>query len=170
MKPRFIRITALILCSLILGAGCSRRPKITELQRKEAAHLSAEADFALNLRDWACAEGLLAKAVQLCPDNGARWINLGVVRVKLGQKPGAKVAYQGALDAYQAEGAADPKNVEPWLKQIYVLALLGRVDEARKLLDRATKQFPESRNVRAFVEGKQLERMMADPMFKQSAL
>ncbi len=170
MKAHHIALVLATATALVVGAGCRRKPEITDLQRKEAAHLAAEADFAVNLRDLPRAEGLMAKAIQVCPDNAAYWINLGVVRVQLGRKPAAKEAYEGALKAYEADADADPKNVEPWLKRIYVLALLGRIDEARKTLDQAAKKFPESRNVRAFVEGRQFDRMIADPKFKQVAL
>lgn len=170
MKSHCIGLALFATVALILGAGCSRKPKITELQRKEAAHVSSEADFALTLRDWARAEGLLTKAAQLCPDNGPYWVNLGAVRVQLGNKAGAKAAYESALRAYQAEADEEKMSPEPWLRQVYVLALLGRADEARKTLDKAAKKFPDNRNVKAFIEGKQLDRMMADPKFKQAAI
>ena len=157
----------------LAGAGCGgKKQEITELQRKEADHLVAEADFAMNMRDWARAEGVLAKATSLVPDNGVYWTSLGAMRVRLGNKAGAKDAYLSALKAYEAEAAADKtkSDVEPWLKQVYVLALLGRVSDGRALLDKINQKFPGHRNVRAFVEGKQFDAMLADPLFKQAAL
>ena len=155
------------------AAGCGGRKKeITELQRKQAEHLVAEADFAINMRDWARAEGVLARATNLVPDNGAYWSSLGATRVRLGNKAGAKDAYLRALKAYEEEAAADKTgtDVEPWLKQVYVLALLGRVNDGRALLEKIDKKFPRDRNVRAFIEGRQLDAMLADPLFKQAAL
>ncbi len=167
------RILLALGAALALFGFASCKPKpITDLQRKEAEHLAAEASFSINLRDWAQAEGLLAKSTQLAPDTGAYWISLGSMRVRLGNKAGAKEAYQGALKAYagaatKEENKTDP---EPWLKQMQVLALLGRIDEARAMLDKTAKRFPENRNVRVFVEEKTFDKMLADPVFKQGAL
>ena len=143
---RFTRIGIIVLglAALLAGAGCKPKPKpITDLQRKEADHLVAEAGFAMNLRDWARAEGLLAKAVQFTPDTGVYWISLGSMRMRLGNKPGAKIAYEGALKAYADAAKVDTrKEVEPWLKQVQVLALLGRIDDARAMLEKTDKRFP----------------------------
>lgn len=167
------RIGIVVICALALG-GCGKpKPKpVSELKRKEAEHLVAEASFAMNLRDWARAEGLLAKAVQSDPNTGVYWLSLGSMRMRLGNKAAAKEAYEGALKAYQfeADATAAKGDPEPWLKQMQVLALLGRTDEARTMLDRTAKKFPDNRNVRAFVDGKHFDRMIADPMFKQGAL
>lgn len=163
---------ALVFASIAV-VGCKPKPKpITELQRKEADHLVAEASFAMNLRDWARAEGLLAKATQLTPDAGVYWLSLGSMRVRLGNKAGAKQAYESALKVFQAEAASDAGKKDPdaWLKQMQVLALLGRTEEARAMLEQTAKRFPDNRNVRAFVDGKQFDRMLADPVFKQGAL
>jgi len=73
------------------------------------------------------------------------------------------------LAAYEQLGAvgADP---QPVLQQVYVLALLGRHDEARRVLAKAQKKFPDNRAVRGFTEGGQYEKMVADPRFKEIAL
>jgi tetratricopeptide (TPR) repeat protein len=162
----------LLSCALVMVIGCGkpRAKPVTEHQRKEAEHLVAEASFAMNLRDWARAEGLLAKAVKVTPDVGAYWVNLGSTRVRLGNKSGAKDAYQSAIRSYELEANAKPQDADPWLKQVPVLALLGRVDDARALLTKTAKKFPDNRAVRVFVEGKHLDKMMADPSFKQGAL
>jgi tetratricopeptide (TPR) repeat protein len=162
-----------VACWALLASGCGAKKKeVTELQRKEADHFVAEAEFAMTMRDWARAEGLLAKATTRVPDNGVLWTSLGSMRVRLGNKAAARAAYESALKAYEEEAAADKTkaDVEPWLKQVYVLALLGRTNEGRSLLDKVFKQFPNNRNVRAFVEGKQFDRMLADPIFKEAAL
>ena len=165
------------LAVVVLGGtpGCSPKAKeITSLQRKDAATLESEAQFALQLKDLARAEGLLVKAAELCPDTGKYWVDLGSIRVRLGKKDAARTAYLGALKAYEgaaanakAGAAPDPG---PWLQQVYVLALLGRGDDARRVLAQAQKKFPESRAVRSFVEGKQIDKMIADPSFKLIAL
>lgn len=169
--PRFALFLAAVVIGLVAVAGCrAKKKEITELQRKEAALQASEAQFSLTLRNWGEAETALAKAVALDPDNGSYWVTLGTMRMKLGKKDLARDAYKGALRAYELEGAIEKADASPWLQQVYVLALLGRVDDARALLDKTAKKFPDQRSVRVFVEEKQLDRLMADPKFKESAL
>lgn len=162
----------LVLIALLLAdvTGCGGRKQVTELQRKEARHLVAEADFARNLRDWPRAEGLLAKATSLAPDDGGYWTALGSVRMRLGDKAGAKNAYREALKAHEAAARIESNDPEHVLKQVYVLALLGQLGDARALLDKMARQFPADRSVRSFIETKQLDQLIAEPEFKQVAL
>jgi tetratricopeptide (TPR) repeat protein len=166
-RALFPVLAALLLAGL--GCGPSKSKEVSSLQRKEAATLVSEAEFALSVRDLPRAEGLYAKAAALCPDEGEYWLALGSVRVKQGNRGAARGAYKSALAAYE-KASADGKDTQPVLQHIYVLALLGRADEARTALDRAQKKFPADRDVRTFAEGKQLERMLADPRFKEIAL
>ncbi|HEX2853159.1 MAG TPA: tetratricopeptide repeat protein [Opitutaceae bacterium] len=167
MKRIFILFIAL---GFLLG-GCGRRAKeITSLQRKEAETLASEADFAMTLRDLPRTESLLTKVVALCPDNGEYWVNLGAVRMRLGEREKAKTAYQSALAAYKDAAKLEPLNTERILQQVYILALLGRVDEARKLVEQTQKKFPEDRFVREFVQEKQFDRMLAERNFKEVSL
>jgi tetratricopeptide (TPR) repeat protein len=130
LKP--LSIVALAVLALV---SCKPKPAdITSLQRKEAANLVSEAQFAMSLRDYARAEGLLAKATALEFDNGNYWLSLGTMRVRLGQRPAAKKAYESALNAFEAAYKIEPKVPQPYLQQVYALALLGRVSEARTLL------------------------------------
>ena len=157
--------------TLVFAGGCSRRSKeITSLQRKEAAQAVSEAQFALTLRDYARAEAELAKAVAACPDSGDYWVSLGSVRVRLGQRDGAKAAYKSALAAYEDAAARNARDEQAMVQQVTVLALLGRVDDARALLAKLPGRFPESRNIRVFLERKQLDAMLADPKFKEISL
>ncbi len=157
--------------AIALLAGCGpKRKEVSDRERKEAAHLASEAQFALSLKDYARTESLLAKAVELTPDAAPLWISLGSARVRQGKKDTAKTAYLGALTAYALEIAEKPEHPESWLKKVYVLALLGRTDEARSFLEKTAKKFPDTRNVKQFVEAKQFDRMLADPIFKDIAL
>jgi tetratricopeptide (TPR) repeat protein len=170
IEGRFLLLSVVLL---LVAAGCGRTPKgseITDLQRKEAALLMSEADFAISLRDFARAEAALAKAVELTPDNGGYWISLGGLRKRMGNASGARAAYQAALRTYEGQAKEDKLDPQPWLKQIHVLALLGRTDDARALVERTVKQFPADRLVRIFVEEKQFEQMLAAPGFKDVAL
>jgi tetratricopeptide (TPR) repeat protein len=168
---QFRRRLLLPLLALATLAGCGRGGgEVTDLQRKQAAHLTSEAEFAINLRDYARAEPSLEQAANLAQDNGAYWINLGTVRKKLGKNGGAKDAYQAALKAYEAQAKKFPNEAEPWFKQIYALALLGRVEEARSRVEKMREKLPTNRLVRVFVEQKQIDQMLADPKFKEFAL
>lgn len=165
------RIFILLFAFGFFLAGCGRRGKeITSLQRKEAASLASEADFAMTLRDLPRTEALLSKVVALCPDTGEYWANLGAVRMRLGDREKAKSAYQSALAAYKDAAKLEPKNTEVILQQVYMLALLGRVDEARKLVEQTQKKFPEDRFIREFVQEKQLDRMLTERTFKEVSL
>ena len=162
-----------LLCAVLglaLGGCKPKAAGITSLQRKEAASLVSEAEFAMTIRDYPRAEGLLAKATALEFDKGDYWISLGSVRVRLGQRPAAKTAYESALHAFEAVYRAKPTDAQPYLQQVYVLALLGRVDEARGLLAKVQQKHGDDSEVRAFVQGRQLDAMLASPRFKEVAL
>lgn len=162
---------AVLVLVLFAAFGCSRKqPEVSELQRKEAAHLFSEAEFAITLRDWARAESVLSRVVQLAPDTGVYWINLGVARMRLDHRNGAREAYQKALRVFEAEAAREARDPDPWLQQIHLLALLGRADDARKLQEKMAKRFPNDRNVLSFIQGRQLDAMLGDPAFKEMAL
>jgi Flp pilus assembly protein TadD len=168
MKNRLMTMAA--LAALVVTGGCGKGKEITSLQRREAETLVSEAQFAVQVKDFARAEGAMTNATALCPDTGSYWIDLGAMRVRLGKKDLARSAYQSGLKAYEAAAAAAPTDVRPMLQQVYVLGLLGRTDDARAVLAKGQKQFPDDRTVRAFAEGKQIDKMIADPRFKEIAL
>jgi tetratricopeptide (TPR) repeat protein len=152
------------------AAGCGKpRREISERDRKEAAVLASEAQFAINLRDWARAEGLLTKTVQLVPE-ADYWVALGSARVRLGNRSGAKDAYQKALRAYEDAAAVDGKSVEPWLGQVTVLALLGRIDDGRAVVLKAARRFPNDSRLKELMDAKAFEAMVSDPGFRENAL
>ena len=163
-----------VLClvlALLVVAGCKPKAKdIPPLQRKEAANLVSEAQFAVTLHDYARAEPLLDRATKLCPDTGDYWISLGVVRRRQGNTSGAKQAYEQARSAFHDAYEIDSTQAEAALQAVYTLALLGRTDDARKALEKAAKKQPDSRPIRNFVDSKQLDRIVADPGFREIAL
>ena len=160
---------ALLIFAAALTTGCGRK-EITSLQRKEAASIVSEAQFAVTLRDYARAEPLLAQAVALCPDTTQYWQSLGAVRCRLGNRSGAKDAYGQMLDQARDQYKRDATQTEALLQQVYALALLGRADDARGVLVKAQKDHPEDRALGAFVESGQLDRILSDPAFKEIAL
>lgn len=168
-----IKPLSCLLCALLAlaFAGCKPKPaSITSMQRKEAANLVSEAQFAMSIRDYARAESLLTKATALEFDNGNYWISLGSMRVRLGQRATAKNAYESALHAFETAYKLKPTVAQPYLQQVYALALLGRADDARALLVKIEKKHGDDPSVRAFVKGRQLESMLGSQMFKEVGL
>jgi tetratricopeptide (TPR) repeat protein len=163
------RIFAVAGLGLVLAFGCAPRKQVTDRDRTEAAHLASEAQFALSIREWARAEGLLEKAVQVAP-TGDYWLSLGATRMRLNKRAGAKDAYQAALKDFANDSARHNTSPEPWVKQIYVLALLGRRDDSRAMAVKAAKLFPSDANIRAFTEPKEFEKMLSSQSFKDMAL
>jgi Flp pilus assembly protein TadD len=156
---------ALVLAAALVLAGCRQRVP-TAHERAEAANDVSEANFALTLKDWGRAEGLYAKATQLCPDEGDAWVSLGIVRMRMHNSGGARSAYKSALSAYKDNLKGDPANTLFVIRRAYVLVLLGRADEARSAIADGRSRYPEDRRLRTFVEAKGLEKMMADPGLK----
>jgi tetratricopeptide (TPR) repeat protein len=166
MKISLRRVTLILLglwAAFLTGCG---RKEITSLQRKEGASLVSEANFAVSLRDYPRAETLFAQAVVACPDTTDYWIGLGTVRRKQDNRAGAKTAFEEALKASRDATKRAGLNGQLRLQQVYLQALLGRMDEARDTLSRARKDLPDNRDIRAFVEGNELDRILADPGFK----
>src|SRR4051812_35481693 len=104
-------LTALTLLAVTAGCGVKQK-EITSAQRGEAATLASEAQFALSVREYSRAEGLLAKAVELCPDTGNYWVSLGSTRMRLSQRDAARTAYRQALSAYEGNAAKAPTSPE----------------------------------------------------------
>ena len=154
---------------LMFVFGCSPRKETTERDRKEAAFLVSEAQFAMTVREWTRAEGLLDKAVKVAPQ-GDYYLSLGAVRMQLKNRSGAKQAYELALNAFQHESARNNKSPEPWIKQVYVLGLLGRKGESKSMIEKATKIFPNDPKIRALTDPKELERIFSTQSFKDMAL
>ena len=159
----------IFVSGLVVGCGCSRDKAVSERDRKEAAHLVSEAEFAMTLRDWPRAEGLFAKATQLSPE-GDYWLSLGAARLRMNNRGGAKNAYEAARKAFEQDAARRNGVAEPWVKQAYVLALLGRKDEGRALIAKAAKLYPNDVKLRALTDAKEFERMVSSPRFKEMAL
>jgi tetratricopeptide (TPR) repeat protein len=168
MKTRHVLAILALLAGGVLN-GCAKK-EVTSTQRKQAALWMSEAQFEVTMRDYARAEPLFAKAAELCYDTGDYWVALGSTRMRLGQRDGAKAAYKKALEAFEADAKQHKTEPQPMFQQIMTLALLGRVDDARSRMEKLLAQYPDSRPVKAYVESKQLDRMLADPAFKEVAL
>jgi tetratricopeptide (TPR) repeat protein len=154
---------------LMLVFGCSPRKETTERDRKEAALLMSEAQFAMTLKDWARAEGLLDRAAKASPQ-GDYYLSLGAVRMQLKNRSGAKKAYELAVNAFQQETARNNTSPEPWIKQAYALGLLGRRGEIKPMIEKARKALPNDPKIRALTDPKELERIFSTQSFKDMAL
>jgi tetratricopeptide (TPR) repeat protein len=159
---------AALILALVAGCGSGHKEP-TEKELKEAALYASEGQFALSIKEWPRAEGLFLKATQTAPE-GDYFLSLGVARLRLGKRSDAKAAYELAVRAFARDAARQPTLVDPWLRQAYALALLGRTDESRALLAKAAKNFPNDARVRALVDPKGFEQMIAAPNFKEMAL
>ena len=85
-------------------------------------------------------------------------------------RAGAREAYRSALKAYEDDAARRNTLSEPWIKQAYVLALLGRSDDSRAVLQKAARHFPNDVKLRAFSDPKEYAKMLASQDFKDMAL
>lgn len=167
-----IKVVLRLLAGLLLleSAGCHPKPKeITPLARKTAANFVSEAQFAVTVRDNVRAADLYEKAAALCPDNPEYWLGLGAARRQLEQRPAALKAYEAALGAYRDAYDRDRKDPQLLLEQVYVLALLGRVDDARSTLAKVRLAHSDDSTVRNFTD-QSFEQLLADPGFKANAL
>ena len=169
MKTKRIGFVSVAGLVIGLALGCTQQKEVTDRDRKEAAYLASEAQFAVTMQEWSRAEGLLAKAVKVAP-TGDYWLSLGATRLRLNNRAGAKEAYQAALKAYAFDSARKNTVPEPWVKQAYVLALLGRKDESQAMLAKAAKLFPKDTKIRALAEAKEFEKMISSQKFKDMAL
>ncbi len=168
-SPRLLPLLGLV--AAVLLAGCEKKPvEVTRQMQAEVANLLSEADFANQLRDYARAEPLLAKAVAIIPDVGENWVLLGAARRRLNDTSGARTAYREALAAFERGFKADAKRTDLLLQQVYVHALLGQADKARALLEKAAKDYPADREIQEFLRSQAIDRMMSDPNFKSVAL
>jgi tetratricopeptide (TPR) repeat protein len=156
---------ALVLAAALSLAGCARK-EISAIDREQAANMASEAEFAATVKEWARAEGLYAQAAKLCPDSGDLWLALGVARMHLGDRSGARDAYKAAASACKAAFKADPTNSRAVGQQAYALVVLGRLDDARSVASKALKDHPDDAFLRDLVDGGQLERVIADPALK----
>jgi Flp pilus assembly protein TadD len=162
MRARLALATAAVLAL----AGC--RAKEISKEQREQAHLDAsDAEFAVTIHDLSRAEGMFAKAAELCPDEGDTWMKLGIVRMQLKNPDGARQAYKSAVGAFKDAQKADPSDSTAILKRAYVLVLLGRSDEARSVVADAAAKAPDDHRLQQFIEMKAVDKMLADPAVKQ---
>jgi Flp pilus assembly protein TadD len=166
------KFSSLSLVALILSFGACK-PKdveVSSVARAQAAHLASEAQMQNKLRDYAGAEKSLARAVELDPGEPAYWSGLGMNRVMLGDKSGAKKAYKREFELCEETAKKDPKNLDLQLARLGPLVLLGRADDARKLLEKLGRDHVDNTALRQLIESRPIDKMLADPAFQQAIL
>ena len=165
------RLFALLVCAVLaLGAGCSKKNKeVTAAIKAESAMLASEAQFAMQIREFDRAEELLQRALKLRDDMPEYWVTLGMARRKQDNKEGARKAYKVALglhtDRYQAD-----HQPEELAQQAFVLALLGREDEALARLAQGLKDHPNNPVMQKMADPRSLPHTFKTAEFKALAL
>jgi len=176
MKPPLIYALA---AACLLLAACSKAPadkakagqpqEVPKLVAAEAANLASDAAFALQIRDYARAEKSLARAVELRPDIPDWWLSLGSACKRQAKTGDARSAYKKALALYEKRYAATA-DVTDLQQQLITLVLLGREDDARKLLEQSCKKQPDQPVLKRLSEGKIVDQLLGDPNIQQLKL
>jgi tetratricopeptide (TPR) repeat protein len=165
---RFLVVLACV--ATLLVAGCSKKSKeVSAAASAEAATLLSEAQFAMQIREYSRAEELIQRALKLRDDMPEYWVSLGMARRKQDDKDGARKAYKKALGLH-VERYEENKNPEALAQQAFVLALLGKNDEALKLLEKGLKEFPDSDVMKRMADPRGLPRTFQTAQFKELML
>lgn len=165
------RLLLILSCAAVLfSAGCSKKPKeVPAAVKAEAASLASEAQFAMQIREYARAEELFQRALKLRDDVPEYWVSLGMARRKQDNVDGARKAYKEALELHTDLYKADHQP-EQLAQQAFVLALLGKTDEAIKLLDKGLRDHPDSAVMKKMADPRGLPRTFQSADFKALAL
>jgi len=158
----------LVALTLVFGACKPKDVEVTSVARAQAAHLASEAQMQNKLRDYAEAEKSLARAVELDPNEPAYWSGLGLNRVMLGDNSGAKKAYKRELELCEKAAKKDPKDIDAQLSPLRPLVLLGRADDARKLLEKVGRAHSDNAALRQLIDSKPIDKMLANPAIQQA--
>jgi tetratricopeptide (TPR) repeat protein len=166
------KFSSLVFIALLLAlVACNRKEvEVSSVARAEAMHLATEAQLQTRLRDYAEAEKSLARAVELDPTVSDYWSALGRNRALKGDKSGAKKAYKRELELCEKEAEKSPKDAEAQLTQLRPLVLLNRVGEARKLIEKISREHPDNAELKRLAENKEFEKMIADPQIQEAVV
>jgi Flp pilus assembly protein TadD len=166
------KFSPLVFAALILSFGACK-PKDVEVSsdnRAQAVKLVTDADMQNLLKDYAGAEKLLVQAVELDPTVPVYWSNLGMIRMQLGDKSGAKKAYKRELEICEKAAKKDAKDIDAQLSQLRPLVLLGRADDARKLLEKIGRDNPDNFNLKQLIDSKPIDLMTGNPKIQAATV
>ncbi len=164
--------TLYIAMALALAvSGCKDKPKeIPAIARAEAAQYVGEAEFAMQIRDYARAEGLFARAVELDSEQPRYWLHLGSARKHLNNISGARKAYERARELLQLQYRGDKSSPVPLFAEIQVCILLGKPDDAKNVYDRIVRDHGAEAEVKDFVERRLFDELVTDTNLKAMSL
>ncbi len=128
-------IIILWLCSVGFLAGCTNRTS------DQAARLAADASHYMVERRFDDAFQKFEKAAALCPDVAEYHVGAGMAAVKIGELEVAARHYLAAEVILSVQSTRDPERVDD---HAMVVALLGRPEEAKRILKDGVQRFPES--------------------------
>jgi tetratricopeptide (TPR) repeat protein len=165
------QLFVLLVCVVVaLGVGCSKKNReVPAAIKSEAAMLASEAQFAMQIREFSRAEELMQRSLKLREDMPEYWVTLGMARRKQDNKEGARNAYKTALKLH-TERYKDGHQPEELAQQSFVLALLGRADEALALLNQGLKDHPNNSVMQKMADPRGLPRTFKTEAFKGFAL
>ena len=157
----------LIFCvAVALLGGCKGKPKeLSAADKLKAENLVSEAQFSMQIREYSRAEELYKKAIEVRGDFPEYWVALGMARRHQDNKDGARDAYKKALKLVE-DRYTDKKNEEDLGQKAWVLALLGRKDEALKFLDKSLKEHPDSAYLKKMADPRGLPHTFQTAEFK----
>lgn len=164
-----MKYPTLFLCAAItLLGGC--KPKAVSAEDKlKAENIVSEAQFSMQIREYSRAEELFNKAIELRADYPEYWVALGMARRHQDNKDGARAAYKKAL-GYLEDRYSSEKNLEDLGQKAWVLALLGRTDEAVQFLQKSLKEHPDSAYLQKMADPRGLPHTFQTAEFKELSL
>ena len=163
-------ISVFLCIAVVVLGGCKARHKEVSPQAKLAAeNLISEAQFAWQIREYSRVEEICVKAIEQRGDYPEYWVLLGMARRRLDNTSGARKAYKQALELH-ADRYDREKKDEDLAQQAWVLALLGKTDEALKFLEKSLKDHPDSAVIQRMAAPQGLPHTFQTSQFKELAL
>lgn len=89
------------------------------------------------------ARATLERAIAIAPQYHLPWSNLGDVLASSGDIEGARAAFTEAERLARAQLEVNTQNADRIIDLAWITAMLGRLDEARELIDRARSLAPD---------------------------
>lgn len=117
-----------------------------------ANRLLLQANMAAFDRQYEEALDLLQAATKNDPEFAPAWLSKGMVYRRLQNDPLAAKCYEVAQLLYRKKHMSSPDNIDYIKGYAEALSLLGRKEEALKLLDTAIARFPRERALLSFKE------------------
>lgn len=162
------RLFVILACvGALVGAGCSKKSEeVPAAVSAEAASLLSEAQFAMQIREFSRAEELIQRALKLREDLPEYWVSLGMARRRQDNTSGARKAYERALEMHR-DRYDENKKPEELSQQAFVLALLGKTEDALKLLAKGLEDHPDSAVMKKMADPRGLPRTFKTAEFKE---